>query len=69
MDIAKGTGFTIDDLGFIQIVDVRILTSVAQGRLDLNDLARQELANRGLDVTGAWVGFDRARDVYERRSK
>lgn len=52
--------FTVDDVGFIQVVPARILVAAAKGDLDLNLLAREELANRGLDQVGVWVGFERA---------
>jgi len=56
--------FTIDELGFIQIADTKVLAAVARGELDLNRLAREEIAARGLDKNGQWVGFDRARGIH-----
>jgi len=56
--------FTIDELGFIQIALTNVLAAVSRGELDLNQLAREELANRGLDKSGAWVGFDKARVIH-----
>ena len=47
---AKATAFSIDELGFIQIAPTDVLSAVAKGELDLNHLARLEMANRGLDV-------------------
>lgn len=41
----------------IQVLDMALLTAAAQGKIDLNALAKQELANRGLDAEGKWVGF------------
>ena len=63
--MAYGTEFTVDALGFIQIADAKILAAVARGELDLNAVARQELANRGLDRNGKWVGFEEARRIGE----
>jgi len=54
--------FAVDELQFIQIVPARVLAAVACQDLDLNLLAREELANRGYDQRGVWVGFRRARD-------
>ncbi|MGH8567425.1 MAG: hypothetical protein ACREXU_05250 [Gammaproteobacteria bacterium] len=56
--------FTIDELGFIQTAAAKVLAAVARGELDLNRLAREELASRGLDQNGAWVGFEEARAVH-----
>ena len=57
--------FTVDELGFIQIAATKVLAAVARGELDLNRLAREELASRGLDQNGVWVGFDRARQIHQ----
>ena len=55
--------FTVDELGFIQIALTKVLASAARGELDLNRLAREELASRGMDQNGQWVGFDRAATI------
>ncbi|MGH8585252.1 MAG: hypothetical protein ACREWE_03405 [Gammaproteobacteria bacterium] len=63
--MAYTTGdFTIDELGFIQTAAAKVLAAVARGELDLNRLAREELASRGLDQNGAWVGFQEARAIH-----
>lgn len=60
--------FTVDEVGFIQIATIRVLAAVARGELDLNRLAREELATRGLNRNGVWVGFDRAkRELHDER--
>ena len=56
--------FTIDELGFIQIALTKVLAAAARGELDLNRLAREELASRGLNMTGQWVGFERAAKIH-----
>ena len=40
------------------------VAAAARGELDLNRLARVELASRGLDRDGVWVGFERAREIH-----
>ena len=61
--IYTSNGFTVDEIGFIQIAMTKVLAAVARGELDLNRLAREELAARGLDANGTWVGFERAKLV------
>ena len=56
--------FKVDEIGFIQIALTKVLAAVARGELDLNRLAREELAARGLDDKGIWVGFDRAKQIH-----
>jgi len=57
--------FTIDEIGFIQTADTKVLAAVARGEIDLNLIAREEMAARGLDLTGKWVGFDKARHMHK----
>jgi hypothetical protein len=54
-----------DELGFMQLADTAVLARVARGEIDLNALARRELAHRGCDDTGRWVGFAAAQTWLE----
>jgi hypothetical protein len=56
--------FTVDELGFIQTALTKVLAAAARGEIDLNKLAREELASRGLDNQGVWVGFPRAKQIH-----
>jgi len=56
--------FSIDEVGFIQIADAKVLAAVARGEIDLNRIAREELANRGLGLHGEWVGFKAAAKIH-----
>jgi len=49
--------FTDDELGFIQLAATKVLAAVANGELDLNQLACQTLASRGLDKQGQLGGL------------
>lgn len=44
----------------IQTLDTRFLLAIHHGDVDVPKLAREELAKRGLDGSGRWVGFARA---------
>ena len=56
--------FTVDEIGFIQIAPAKVLAAVARGEIDLNRIAREELAARGLGLHAEWVGFAVAREVH-----
>ncbi len=56
--------FTVDEIGFIQIAETKVLAAVARGEIDLNLIVREELASRGLGLRGQWVGFENAREVH-----
>ena len=56
--------FTVDEIGFIQIAETKVLAAVARGEIDLNRIAREELASRGLGLHGEWVGFEKAREIH-----
>ena len=57
--------FTVDETGFIQIAAIKVLAAVARGELDLNRLAKEELAARGLNDQGKWIGFDAAQKHHK----
>lgn len=57
--------FTVDEIGFIQTAAANVLAAVARGEIDLNRIAREEMAARGLDQEGKWVGFDKAREIHK----
>jgi hypothetical protein len=42
-----------------------LLTSLASGALNAQTTAKTELANRGLDLQGKWVGFDAAAQIMQ----
>ena len=48
---------------WLQTLPAPVLAAAARGDIDLNAIARAELANRGLDWAGKWVGFDKAAAV------
>ena len=56
--------FTVDEIGFIQIADAKVLAAVARGEIDLNRIVKEELAARGLGLHGEWVGFQKARQIH-----
>lgn len=35
-----------------------LLSKIAKGEINAQDLAKRELENRGVDIDGRWVGFD-----------
>lgn len=41
-----------------------LLVQALNGEIDLEMLARQEMANRGLGKDGEWVGFDAAAKIH-----
>ena len=57
--------FTEDELGFIPTALTKVLVAATRGEVDLNRLARKELAYRGLDEDGLWVGFKRASEIHK----
>ena len=41
----------------LQVLDTRFLLAFHHGDVSMADLARRELASRGIDGSGRWVGF------------
>jgi hypothetical protein len=42
----------------------QLLTEALTGEFDIHFLVRRELANRGLDQDGKWIGFDKAKELH-----
>lgn len=42
-----------------------LLVAIANGSIDARALAQKELANRGLNQEGNWVGFDKAAELIK----
>ena len=47
-----------------QCTRVELVLAIADGLIDPIALARRELASRGLDQNGVWVGFEEAARVH-----
>lgn len=50
--------------GYLQGMNGAALAAVARGEIDIMQVVSQELASRGLDMQGNWVGFDKAAKIH-----
>jgi hypothetical protein len=55
---------TIEALEYLQTLPTKLLVAALRRDIDLNAIARRELASRGLDRDGRWVGFEKAREIH-----
>jgi len=46
------------------VTPTMLLIEILKGEFDLNYLIRKELADRGVDKDGKWIGFDKAEKLY-----
>jgi len=53
---------------YLQTFPDNIIAAVARGDIDLNRLAIEVLANRGLDHNAKWIGFDAAARLKDSRT-
>lgn len=53
-----------DTGGHFQTMHSHVLAAAARGELDLNKQAKHELANRGHDHDGNWIGFKEAEKLH-----
>lgn len=56
------TGQISDDLNpafILSGTNINLLVQIANGELDMQELAKRVLEGRGLDINGAWVGFNK----------
>lgn len=54
----------VNPIFMFSLTATQLLTEALEGRFDVNYLIRYELANRGLDRQGKWVGFKEARRIH-----
>lgn len=66
-EIATIAGITEDDALVLQTAATALLAAAARGEIDLNEMARREMASRGLDKNGKWVGFAKAAEIHGAR--
>ena len=52
--------FSRDETGHLGLLPAAFLAAVARGEINLNAMAKQELADSGLDEYGDWIGHDNA---------
>jgi hypothetical protein len=58
------------DYGGIQLLSIKFLGAVARGEVDIKALLEYELANRGYDTDGNWIGLStRTNPVLAKYSK
>ena len=58
-----------DDLNpeyIFSTTDASLLVNAINGKIDLNIIAIKELANRGLNQNGKWIGFTKAEEEAEK---
>ena len=48
----------------LQTIPTAILSAIVCGKIDTIQLVHAELAARGVDAHGKWVGFDRAAELH-----
>lgn len=48
-----------------QSTDTELLIKAVSGKINLLQLVEKELANRGLDKSGKWIGFSAAEKLYK----
>lgn len=41
----------------LSLTATELLSKIAKGEINLQELAKRELENRGQNINGAWVGF------------
>ena len=66
-DAASRLGLRHDEALILQSAATALLAAVVRGEVDLQALAAEELANRGVDRAGRWVGFPRAAEIHQVR--
>jgi hypothetical protein len=51
--------------GHVQTFPNWVLAAIAADQVDIKELVRKELAGRGLDTNGRWIGFTAAARLHK----
>lgn len=51
-------------LFLFSVTESKLLIRMANGEISAEQLARRELANRGIGLNGEWIGFDAAQKLW-----
>ncbi len=54
-----------DEAAFMQLFKTNLIQLMATDTLDTVQLARDEMANRGLGTNGEWIGFPAAQKLWQ----
>ncbi|MFA7331987.1 MAG: hypothetical protein WC326_13035 [Candidatus Delongbacteria bacterium] len=54
-----------DEAAFMQLFKTNLIQLMATDTLDTVQLARDEMANRGLGANGEWIGFPAAQKLWQ----
>ncbi len=54
-----------DEAAFTQLLNTKLIHLMATDTLDTVQLARDEMANRGLGTNGEWIGFPAAAKLWQ----
>ena len=55
-----------EELSIFNSITTNMLVAAARGEIDLNEVARKNLADRGLDQEGKWAGFNKAAELLKK---
>jgi len=55
----------LDPRYLFNMTATQLLTEALKGEFDITYLIKRQLANRGLDRQGNWIGFDKAKELYQ----
>lgn len=57
----------LDPRYLFSVIATQLLCEALSGEFNVSYLMRRELANRGLDKNGTWVGFGKAKKIHRIR--
>ncbi|MGP8214228.1 MAG: hypothetical protein ACLQQ4_01560 [Bacteroidia bacterium] len=55
----------LDPRYIFNMTATQLLAEALKGDFDITYLIKRQLANRGLDRDGKWVGFDKAKELHQ----
>ncbi|MGP8216889.1 MAG: hypothetical protein ACLQQ4_15085 [Bacteroidia bacterium] len=60
-----GRSDELDPRYIFNMTATKLLTEALKGEYSIEYMVRRELANRGLDKEGKWIGFSQAKELHQ----
>jgi hypothetical protein len=60
-----GRSDELDPRYIFNMTATQLLTEALKGEVDIEYMVRRELANRGVNLDGVWIGFSQAKELHQ----
>jgi len=67
--VMKNFELDVEQESTLQLIQTEVFVAILNGQLDMVEVARKELMNRGRNAEGDWVGFEKSEELLGKPTK